>query len=163
MSLTLSDIINLAVIAAVIIGFVLTVRHTRAVNSAVRNGHKMHNDFDVQMLQSMNAHIKNLERLAAEKDEQIAAYQKAISRQLEHGGAFAHIPSDISGLRTKLLVHFSEEEVKDLCQALQLPYEGVAGGDVREKIINIIDYLNRYNEIGALTQWLKRHYPDVDW
>lgn len=64
-------------------------------------------------------------------------------------------------LKETLYVHFSLSELRNLCFDLEIEWDDLEGTTKNEKIISIIDYVLRHNEIGKLNNYLRTNRRDI--
>ncbi|MFN2105512.1 MAG: hypothetical protein ACK2UJ_11600 [Candidatus Promineifilaceae bacterium] len=66
-------------------------------------------------------------------------------------------------LRQAIMEHFSEADIKALCFDMGLDYEELSGDSKTEKVIGLIDYFDRMDEIPKLIAYCSRYRPNVPW
>ncbi|MCA9898503.1 MAG: hypothetical protein H6654_19195 [Ardenticatenaceae bacterium] len=66
-------------------------------------------------------------------------------------------------LRQVLDDRFDDGDLQTLCFDLDIPYENLAGGEHRLKVLNLIQMLQRTNRIDQLISIGKQIRPDVPW
>ncbi|MGD2050356.1 MAG: AAA family ATPase, partial [Chloroflexota bacterium] len=66
-------------------------------------------------------------------------------------------------LRHLLNEYFSEGELRELCFDLDVPYDDLSGRGKREKVMELIGYLERRNRLADLLELGRRLRPNVNW
>lgn len=66
-------------------------------------------------------------------------------------------------LRHLLNEYFSEGEIRELCFDLDIPYDELSGRGKREKIMELIGYLERRNRLADLLELGRHLRPNVNW
>jgi hypothetical protein len=66
-------------------------------------------------------------------------------------------------LRQKLIAHFSDGELHDLCFDLGIDYESLGGGTRDARARELISYLQRRERLGELISLCRARRPSVSW
>lgn len=66
-------------------------------------------------------------------------------------------------LRGKITYHFNVEELKNLCQDMNIVYENLAGEGREGQVRELIAYCERHGRLDTLTAECKRRRPTADW
>lgn len=66
-------------------------------------------------------------------------------------------------LREKISYHFNVEELKNLCQDMNIIYENLAGEGREGQVRELIAYCERHGRLDTLIAECKRRRPNVDW
>ncbi|MCI0731530.1 MAG: hypothetical protein L0332_33040 [Chloroflexi bacterium] len=79
------------------------------------------------------------------------------------GGAMTPLPPALENLRQKISAHFNVEELKNLCQDMNITHENLGGEGREGQVRELIDYCGRHGRIETLIAECKRRRPNVDW
>lgn len=66
-------------------------------------------------------------------------------------------------LRHLLNEYFSEGEIREVCFDLEIPYDELSGRGKREKVMELIGYLERRNRLADLLELGRQLRPNVNW
>ena len=66
-------------------------------------------------------------------------------------------------LRQAIVEHFGDSDIKALCFDLGVDYDELPGDTKTEKVISIIEYFSRLNQVPVLIAYCSRHRPNIPW
>jgi hypothetical protein len=81
----------------------------------------------------------------------------------EEQGLLAARPYDTLSLYRRLIDHFNEEELRDLCFHLDVDYDDLPGAGKAGKARELVTYHERRGTLPALVEVCRQLRPNVDW
>jgi hypothetical protein len=79
------------------------------------------------------------------------------------GMAAPPLPPALENLRQKISAHFNVEELKNLCQDMNIAYEDLGGEGREGQARELIYYCRRHGRLETLLAECKRRRPNVQW
>jgi len=66
-------------------------------------------------------------------------------------------------LRELMMKNFNFDEIKVLCQDIEVDFDNITGSNKETKILELIKYVERRSELGELIRAVSKARPKVDW
>lgn len=90
-------------------------------------------------------------------------HARAIATEAQSANRASNHTKGLGGLSQLLIDRLSDTDLRQLCLALTVNYEGLPVGGTREKIIELLTYLNNRNRLAELLETGQKLRPDILW
>lgn len=105
-----------------------------------------------QLLESVSGFVITNENWNDFRNKQLTIRENLISQQIA-----------INKLKEILRERFDLAELKELCFDLRIDYEDLIGTNKTEKVISLINHLDRHDRLSDFLEFVQQKRPDIDW
>lgn len=122
----------------------------------------------LQWIRSEPGSYEPLNVLAATMLSVFTAFSAWLSRDIDKSTTSANISLhtetfDLGTLRKQIATHLDLNELRTLCFDLAIDFDEIEGDTKTTKIVSILDYVQRHNQLTNLLNYLEQIRPNLNW